>query len=417
MASDPLFNINDLNANLYHKIKVLDKTRVYRLQLHYLKDFLTTCRFAIEQETGLQEFLKTTPPYFLAEPHVYSLQDLVQVKMGELSEKLKDLVQAALAHVKDCVGKALIVVFFFFFLLREEDTLSPHLVLKGPLRLPYFNLCPQKPRLLQKPIRFKGSCSLMSLGLRRYAPKYPFLVSAMAGQSNQMCSADSSSSPQSLHSLLRLRPTFKRKRRISRQQYIAAWHFSDAIYDSNILPPGPERKIGIIFEMFFQKAASFNSMCLFDGQSEVEEQIWQQPFSVLNLLLKFAEPSSKLTHYSLIVPQLSVDGRHYERTECTRTTELGSLSSQWVARHTPSGRNVYYTLPAASNTIPLCQGRGFMCEECKKSEVIFPWQLTKVHRCPNCGNCFHLSCYTPKTQCGRCSRLHTRRKNSIMTVD
>ncbi|KAG8246733.1 hypothetical protein J6590_078255 [Homalodisca vitripennis] len=103
MASDPLFNINDLNANLYHKIKVLDKTRVYRLQLHYLKDFLTTCRFAIEQETGLQEFLKTTPPYFLAEPHVYSLQDLVQVKMGELSEKLKDLVQAALAHVKDCV--------------------------------------------------------------------------------------------------------------------------------------------------------------------------------------------------------------------------------------------------------------------------------------------------------------------------
>ncbi|KAG8282072.1 hypothetical protein J6590_045999 [Homalodisca vitripennis] len=96
----------------------------------------------------------------------------------------------------------------------------------------------------------------------------------------------------------------------------------------------------------------------FDGQSEVEEQIWQQPFSVLNLLLKFAEPSSKLTHYSLIVPQLSVDGRvsensHYERTECTRTTELGSLSSQWVARHTPSGRNVYYTLPAASNTIPV----------------------------------------------------------------
>ncbi|KAG8316488.1 SH3 domain-binding protein 5 [Homalodisca vitripennis] len=46
------------------------------------------------------------------------------------------------------------------------------------------------------------------------------------------------------------------------------------------------------------------------------------------------------------------ENSHYERTECTRTTELGSLSSQWVARHTPSGRNVYYTLPAASNTIP-----------------------------------------------------------------
>ncbi|KAG8289491.1 G-box binding factor [Homalodisca vitripennis] len=43
-----------------------------------------------------------------------------------------------------------------FFVLTEKDSLSPHLVLKGPLCLPYLNLCPQSPRLLQKPIRFEG---------------------------------------------------------------------------------------------------------------------------------------------------------------------------------------------------------------------------------------------------------------------
>lgn len=46
MSTDPLFPINDLNPNLYKKVKQLERTRRLRLQLFYLKDFLLTCRFA-----------------------------------------------------------------------------------------------------------------------------------------------------------------------------------------------------------------------------------------------------------------------------------------------------------------------------------------------------------------------------------
>ena len=46
MLTDPLFPVKDLNPDLYKKVKVLDKTRLFRMQLYYLKDFLFTCRFA-----------------------------------------------------------------------------------------------------------------------------------------------------------------------------------------------------------------------------------------------------------------------------------------------------------------------------------------------------------------------------------
>ncbi|KAG8307453.1 hypothetical protein J6590_020583 [Homalodisca vitripennis] len=77
---------------------------------------------------------------------------------------------------------------------------------KGHLRLPYLNFCPQNLRLLQKPIRFEGSCSPISLGLRIYAPRNLFRIFEMAGQFNQICSADSSSSPESLHFSVALLP-------------------------------------------------------------------------------------------------------------------------------------------------------------------------------------------------------------------
>lgn len=55
------------------------------------------------QENALNEFLKTSPAYFLMEPQTYSLQDLVQVKMGKMTEKLKQIVELALDHVDECV--------------------------------------------------------------------------------------------------------------------------------------------------------------------------------------------------------------------------------------------------------------------------------------------------------------------------
>lgn len=98
MSTDPLFPLNDLNSNIYKKVKQLDKVRQSRLQLFYLKDFLLTCRFA-EQ---LQDDLKKEPPYILQDPDMYSLNDLIQVKTGEMLSRLRELVKDGLSHVANC---------------------------------------------------------------------------------------------------------------------------------------------------------------------------------------------------------------------------------------------------------------------------------------------------------------------------
>lgn len=48
MMLDPLFQIQDLNASLYRRIKQLERTRILRTKLFFLKDFLYTCRFAVK---------------------------------------------------------------------------------------------------------------------------------------------------------------------------------------------------------------------------------------------------------------------------------------------------------------------------------------------------------------------------------
>ncbi|XP_012541570.1 run domain Beclin-1-interacting and cysteine-rich domain-containing protein isoform X2 [Monomorium pharaonis] len=98
MMSDPLFQVNDLNPLLYRRIKQLDKTRLLRTKLFFLKDFLYTCRFAI----SLQDVLKKESNYIINEPHVYSIQDLINVKLGVLYVRLQELVQICCAHIVDC---------------------------------------------------------------------------------------------------------------------------------------------------------------------------------------------------------------------------------------------------------------------------------------------------------------------------
>ncbi|XP_014481802.1 PREDICTED: run domain Beclin-1 interacting and cysteine-rich containing protein [Dinoponera quadriceps] len=98
MMSDPLFHVNDLNPLLYRRVKQLEKTRVVRTQLFFLKDFLFTCRFSI----SLQDVLKKEPNYIINDPHVYSIQDLIHVKFGVLFVRLQELVEVCWAHIAGC---------------------------------------------------------------------------------------------------------------------------------------------------------------------------------------------------------------------------------------------------------------------------------------------------------------------------
>ncbi|GFS85144.1 run domain Beclin-1-interacting and cysteine-rich domain-containing protein [Nephila pilipes] len=99
MFSEPLFNVEDINNNLYHKVRLLEQSRILRTQLFYLKNFMNACRKA----ENIQDFLKKENQYILHEPHVYSLNDFVQVKSGDFVKYLRQLVNPCIEHVKQCI--------------------------------------------------------------------------------------------------------------------------------------------------------------------------------------------------------------------------------------------------------------------------------------------------------------------------
>lgn len=99
MYSDPLFRIFDLNKDIRKLSKHLEFIRRYRLGLSYLKEYIFTCRLA---ETAQEWLERELPPYFLSKPDEYSIDDLVNVKNGELKRKLMFLVDVCLRHTSKC---------------------------------------------------------------------------------------------------------------------------------------------------------------------------------------------------------------------------------------------------------------------------------------------------------------------------
>ncbi|KAI6650176.1 Run domain Beclin-1 interacting and cysteine-rich containing protein isoform X4 [Oopsacas minuta] len=51
-----------------------------------------------------------------------------------------------------------------------------------------------------------------------------------------------------------------------------------------------------------------------------------------------------------------------------------------------------------------CRGKGFICEYCRHSEPVFPFDLFTVTRCKECRACYHCRCYNYNT-CPKCIRL------------
>ncbi|XP_067568977.1 protein associated with UVRAG as autophagy enhancer isoform X1 [Pseudorca crassidens] len=57
----------------------------------------------------------------------------------------------------------------------------------------------------------------------------------------------------------------------------------------------------------------------------------------------------------------------------------------------------------------LCQGKGFICEFCRSTAVIFPFQTATCRRCSACRACFHKQCFQA-SECPRCARIAARRR-------
>ncbi|XP_072466681.1 protein associated with UVRAG as autophagy enhancer [Notamacropus eugenii] len=94
----PLFNVLYISQNIYGKAKELDRVREIQEKLIQIKKLLKTCRFA---ERILKDF-EQVPEHLTNELHLFSLDDLVQIKKGQLAAVLRVLLKASLVHVDSC---------------------------------------------------------------------------------------------------------------------------------------------------------------------------------------------------------------------------------------------------------------------------------------------------------------------------
>ncbi|KAK9872229.1 hypothetical protein WA026_017032 [Henosepilachna vigintioctopunctata] len=98
MYTDPLFRIFDLNKNIGKIAKDVEFCRRYRLGLFYIKDFVLACR-------NTSSICETVKPYFKKDKEdieIYSLQDLVKIKTGEMKKNLKFVVDLCIDHIMNC---------------------------------------------------------------------------------------------------------------------------------------------------------------------------------------------------------------------------------------------------------------------------------------------------------------------------
>lgn len=100
IANEPLFNVNDINPSLYRKVKKLRHLIDIRMQLYYLKIYITTCTNTDKLD---EEYASFTHQHLLQDDvHLYSLNNLIEVQHGKLYEYLNDLVSRSIAHIARC---------------------------------------------------------------------------------------------------------------------------------------------------------------------------------------------------------------------------------------------------------------------------------------------------------------------------
>ncbi|KFP76214.1 Uncharacterized protein KIAA0226-like, partial [Acanthisitta chloris] len=120
----PIFNVSCINKTLYTKSKEMDRVREAQEQLFHLKKLLKTCRFG---ESVLKEF-EQVPSHLTEELHLFSLDDLVKIKRGQLLPVLKDILKSSTSHVDGCElcqAKGFICEF-----CQSADLLFPHQISK-----------------------------------------------------------------------------------------------------------------------------------------------------------------------------------------------------------------------------------------------------------------------------------------------
>eukprot|EP00079_Xenopus_tropicalis_P032850 XP_017946621.1 PREDICTED: uncharacterized protein KIAA0226-like homolog isoform X1 [Xenopus tropicalis] len=74
----------------------------------------------------------------------------------------------------------------------------------------------------------------------------------------------------------------------------------------------------------------------------------------------------------------------------------------------PALQKLMATAVAHVANCELCQAKGFICEFCHGSDVIFPFQTEMCRRCEVCKTCYHKKCFSTR-DCPKCHRIERRK--------
>ncbi|TRY62922.1 hypothetical protein TCAL_05139 [Tigriopus californicus] len=101
MFIEPIIDVKTFNASLLEFAPELDEVYILRKRLHYVHAYLATCREVKVKD----KFVNILSPrqYLFDDVDKYSLQDLEQVKSGQMAKLLKQALQLGESHVLKCV--------------------------------------------------------------------------------------------------------------------------------------------------------------------------------------------------------------------------------------------------------------------------------------------------------------------------
>ncbi|XP_028447260.1 protein RUBCNL-like isoform X2 [Perca flavescens] len=115
----PLFDLTCVGKTLYSRVKELEKFRELQDQLIGIKKLLTACRLSGRVMAEFEQL----PAHLTEQPHLFSMEDLLRVKKGQLMALARALLHSAIDHVENC--ELCLARGFICEFCRERDIIFP----------------------------------------------------------------------------------------------------------------------------------------------------------------------------------------------------------------------------------------------------------------------------------------------------
>ncbi|XP_037644952.1 protein associated with UVRAG as autophagy enhancer [Sebastes umbrosus] len=115
----PLFDLTCVGKTLYSRAKELDKFRELQEQLMDIKKLLKACRLSGRVNAEFEQL----PAHLMKQPHLFSMDDLLRMKKGQLVSQARAVLHSAINHVENC--ELCLARGFICEFCRERDIIFP----------------------------------------------------------------------------------------------------------------------------------------------------------------------------------------------------------------------------------------------------------------------------------------------------